>query len=309
MEKETSKSDVSDASSMHGSTKSDTEESLIIDMNTNSECPICCLEPENGLISLTCDHNYCNECLSVFVRIKYREDNVLDIPCPDPTCKHLLTNEEVAPYLGEQENRKFKMKRKRQHMRTNPDCKWCPECDMENLKVDNERDIECAYCETSYCFQCGLKSHPGEPCDADEMFEQYASEMNIKKCPKCGLATQKNSGCNSMDCKRCGAEWCWVCGDEITDPFTHYRKGACKGKSGHSSGEWIGIWSVAICILCVGIICLPVTIIAIIVYACCCAKKKPARKPLWSADDDTVIIDTEAIQENLPHVETRVETL
>lgn len=36
-----------------------------------------------------------------------------------------------------------------------------------------------------------------------------------KRCPKCGMATQKDEGCNKMACGGCGAYWCWRCGKEI----------------------------------------------------------------------------------------------
>lgn len=29
-----------------------------------------------------------------------------------------------------------------------------------------------------------------------------------KRCPKCGMATQKSEGCNKMSCGGCGAYWC-----------------------------------------------------------------------------------------------------
>jgi len=36
---------------------------------------------------------------------------------------------------------------------------------------------------------------------------------NTKMCPndKCGRPIEKNQGCNHMNCKICGADFCWMC--------------------------------------------------------------------------------------------------
>lgn len=56
----------------------------------------------------------------------------------------------------------------------------------------------------------------------------------MKKCPRCRMPTEKTEGCNHMTCKTsggslaCGAEWCWLCGQIITGPWTaHFNRGAC----------------------------------------------------------------------------------
>jgi len=55
---------------------------------------------------------------------------------------------------------------------------------------------------------------------------------NTKKCPKCGVATEKNQGCNHMTCYVCKTGWCWLCGEEIGNQTMpdHYKEGKCKGK-------------------------------------------------------------------------------
>jgi hypothetical protein len=51
-------------------------------------------------------------------------------------------------------------------------------------------------------------------------------QKTSKKCPKCGMATQKAEGCNKMACGGCGAYWCWRCNKEI-DGYRHFRTGEC----------------------------------------------------------------------------------
>ena len=37
----------------------------------------------------------------------------------------------------------------------------------------------------------------------------------VQMCPGCGVATQKSSGCNHIECS-CGQHWCWYCGEKST---------------------------------------------------------------------------------------------
>lgn len=52
------------------------------------------------------------------------------------------------------------------------------------------------------------------------------SQKTAKKCPRCGMATEKAEGCNKMSCGGCGAFWCWRCGKAI-DGYRHFRSGDC----------------------------------------------------------------------------------
>ena len=38
----------------------------------------------------------------------------------------------------------------------------------------------------------------------------------VQMCPGCGVATQKSSGCNHIECK-CSQHWCWCCGEKSTE--------------------------------------------------------------------------------------------
>ena len=38
---------------------------------------------------------------------------------------------------------------------------------------------------------------------------------NVPKCPACSAATVKAYGCNHIECSRCRAHWCYVCGVEF----------------------------------------------------------------------------------------------
>ncbi|KAK8045201.1 dihydroxyacid dehydratase [Apiospora rasikravindrae] len=56
----------------------------------------------------------------------------------------------------------------------------------------------------------------------------------FKECPSCGVATEKTGGCNHMTCV-CGAEWCFVCGEQGEDSQAVYAH------MSESHGGWYGV--------------------------------------------------------------------
>ena len=95
-------------------------------------------------------------------------------------------------------------------------------------------DVSCE-CGIDYCFGCGNDTHSPIDCDLlevwyERIFKEDESkkevsenptaprdlnklwlEMNTKKCPKCKIIIEKNSGCMHMTCGKCSHEFCWLC--------------------------------------------------------------------------------------------------
>ena len=113
---------------------------------------------------------------------------------------------------------------------SNPGIVWCPrtDCDLV-LKKDpyefyKDYRVQCSKGHKS-CFKCQQPWH--DPLDC-EMFKKWMKRSsshitsnwitaNTKDCPKCGISTQKNGGCNHMTCKTCRYEWCWQCLEKFAD--------------------------------------------------------------------------------------------
>ena len=51
---------------------------------------------------------------------------------------------------------------------------------------------------------------------------------SVKRCPRCQIFTEKNSGCNHMTCPRCKYQWCWLCEGKFN--YGHYNSGRCEGQ-------------------------------------------------------------------------------
>ena len=73
------------------------------------------------------------------------------------------------------------------------------------------------------------KPHNGKSCKdiLDKSMEEFSKNNFIKKCPHCGIITEKAEGCNHITCSKCNYQWCWLCNGKYTTE--HFREGKCRG--------------------------------------------------------------------------------
>ena len=91
----------------------------------------------------------------------------------------------------------------------------------------------CPLCGKNYCLNCKDEWHRGMTCQQykdsrdvnklDNQFFQFVKGAKFKMCPKCKFWVEKNQGCNHMKC-RCGADFCYLCGDFMDMTRTHICK-------------------------------------------------------------------------------------
>jgi len=223
------------------------------------ECPICMDDFDFATdeefrgawgtgYSLSCGHIYCQECVFRHFHGLIMEGGASeDMVCPDPTCKHPVTDEELVEVVGPSFFSKFQKFLLMANLRADPNCRWCPkpncETGIQGGSVDNPHLI-CPTCETEVCFLCNLEWHPDVSCKAAQKQVQSRQthtkrgdrwiKRNTRPCPKCGVSIIKSSGCNHMTCGNCKYEFCWICMGHFTG-YSHFDSGSCKGKMYHSS--------------------------------------------------------------------------
>ena len=73
------------------------------------------------------------------------------------------------------------------------------------------------------------KPHGRKPCKniLDISMVKFSKKHFIKKCPLCGIITEKVEGCNHITCSKCNYQWCWLCNGKFTTE--HFREGKCRG--------------------------------------------------------------------------------
>lgn len=248
----------------------------------NEECPVCWLTIEEGeKIVLSCKHFFCKDCCynHIVDKIKTNIEKIYCMTCSDP--KNVIkkgdwgsfTEEQCLEILEEKGKKNFPTRKSEYEIwkkrakinSSNGTIKACP-C---KLKVDNEildctgmlikdehnQYSKCEICTKEFCFKClrNRDEHAKMKCEEylkemkkkdDEMFFKVYGENNIKKCPHCGLYTNRTEGCNHMTCANCKKEWCWLCNAKIINPDKsdtpqHYKFGQCNGKQFDHSKEKI----------------------------------------------------------------------
>jgi len=119
----------------------------------------------------------------------------------------------------------------------------CPTPDCEKFVVPRGLEVvKCHKCQLEFCPKCGNKSHKGVTCEAfqqwqrendhaDRHFQELMANEEWRRCPVCGVASARESGCNFMQCnsERCRKRtyWCYVCGKQFnkSDHYSHYQNG------------------------------------------------------------------------------------
>ncbi|XP_037079370.1 E3 ubiquitin-protein ligase RNF19A-like, partial [Pollicipes pollicipes] len=206
------------------------------------ECPVCLdTLPVASFPRLTyCAHKSCRACLKQYLAIEIMESRVR-ILCPQcneplhPTdIKHIVNDATLMNKYDE-----FMVRRA---LATDADARWCPAPDCGYAVIAagcaSCPRLECGRpgCSASFCYHCQAEWHPNQTCDAarSERLAQYRSSAgqqsptsslsgdNIKNCPRCRIVIVKmdDGSCNHMTCGLCGAEFCWLCMQEISD--LHY---------------------------------------------------------------------------------------
>ena len=200
-----------------------------------SICPIC----SENFISLKvntlekCGHSFCNSCWYDFLSIKIKENKIISIKCLDYECKEKLSDEFIINLLNNDYEliKKYKRFKSELEILNDPNKKLCPfpECDSYlELKDIKNKDVTCLNNHT-FCFLCLQKPHGKLPCNEnlEASMIEFAKKNFVKKCPKCGIITEKTSGCNHIICSKCNYEWCWLCNGKYING--HYNEGKCKG--------------------------------------------------------------------------------
>jgi len=199
------------------------------------ECPICSdyFIPSSENKLETCGHSFCNNCWYNFLSIKIEENKITFIKCLNYECQEKLSDEFIINLLNSNNKliskyRKYKLELE---ILNDPNKKFCPYPNCNSYAV--LKDIKQKYVKCSknhnFCFLCLEKPHGKKPCKdtLDKSIINYSKNNFIKKCPHCGIITQKSEGCNHITCSKCSYQWCWLCNEKYNTE--HFRQGKCKG--------------------------------------------------------------------------------
>ena len=198
-------------------------------------CGICSelFVEDNGNKLEKCGHSFCNECWYNFLSIKIKENKISFIKCLNYECQEKLSDNFIFNILKSNQNlvEQYKKYKYELEVINDPNKKFCPypNCNSYALLKDlKNKNVKCSN-NHAFCFLCLEKPHGKKPCKEvlDKSIIEFSKNNFIKKCPHCGIITEKVSGCNHITCSKCNYEWCWLCNNKYN--VEHFREGKCKG--------------------------------------------------------------------------------
>ena len=168
-----------------------------------------------------CRHQFCEDCLMKYLIYSIENDSqkLIDLPCPETTCKKKLPLSFIEKKLSKNELflTKFKKYTKTAKFIKNPSYRPCikPNCENYVKKPFFGNKTNCL-CGQIMCFKCRKPWHEGQNCsyeaEQNELdFLSYQKKNNLKFCPKCQIIIEKYLGCNHITCVKCRYQFCWVC--------------------------------------------------------------------------------------------------
>ncbi|KAA0153081.1 hypothetical protein FNF31_06544 [Cafeteria roenbergensis] len=190
----------------------------------------------------SCEHDAdaetCRECYKNAVTFEVENGKVLPgVKCCVDGCPTVLTTEQVRDLVTAATFAKYERFQLNADDATVRECGHCG----ENQPGDPDRPImTCRKCARKFCYFHATAHEPNEAaCKAyhrshrgEDTRNRALLDSSAAACPRCKVVTTKSSGCNHMTC-RCGAEWCWLCGMDITGAHGwHYMQSNPSGCPG-----------------------------------------------------------------------------
>ncbi|KNC48885.1 ariadne-1 [Thecamonas trahens ATCC 50062] len=212
-------------------------------------CGVCyCEVAMNESHTLRCGHRFCYACWRIHVEMEVREGRAAGLACmgsdavSNARCSVGVDDFVVERFVLGKARVAGRYKRflRESYVSGNPYIKWCPfegcECAVEVDLHDAAVSVEC-HAGHLWCYRCSHEAHVPASCEQvktwlTEVREESANDnwivVNTKACPKCGVATEKNGGCNRIGCAKCSIHWCWLCGISSPTPELIYSHGCGK---------------------------------------------------------------------------------
>jgi hypothetical protein len=191
------------------------------------DCSIC-MDPYHTNNMITCQssprHFTCIPCAILYIT-KSRElrDPLSAIPCPVSECKTMYKIDRLKTILPKEIQTNITEKDFERNinvaLHANVKCVIYCTCGVHGIvehNQDNTDEKAQCICGLIYCSKCGNEFHT-ESCPPARDILRWVSGLHGKACPNCGMAIEKNGGCNHLTCIECRYDFCWEC----LGPYPH----------------------------------------------------------------------------------------
>ena len=189
-------------------------------LTKNPKCLHCFQYNKTTYLNLNCGHDYCADCLTLFVKTKIK-DGKYEILCPLKGCLYKIQSRtiEYCLNLDSQCFEKYQILKKEHANKI--EFRICNECNSRcTFDAGVNKLVHCDQCDIDFCRVCKMQNCDGsflcineiekECNEIQEAFEDQ-EEKEVKKCPCCLITLWKEYGCNAVRCPYCKVQFCWQC--------------------------------------------------------------------------------------------------
>jgi len=92
----------------------------------------------------------------------------------------------------------------------------CPKCRSgyaSTCESDVKGEVTCGACEFKFCPYCdgAMSVHKDKSCAQLATEAATSLDKSTPTCPACRILVEKDGGCDHIQCKNCGYDWCYKC--------------------------------------------------------------------------------------------------
>ena len=182
------------------------------------ECPVC-FDEASSPIKMNCGHSWCQTCLQNYLTAA-SEQKYFPLTClgNEGKCTERISLYAAKEVLSAADFDATVSAAFDTYVQTHPDeFHYCPTPDCSQIFRPAPEGIflQCPSCLVRICPACNADAHDGLTCaefkDGDNLFKEWANQRDVKRCPGCNIAIEKDEGCNHMKCTVCQTHICWMC--------------------------------------------------------------------------------------------------
>ena len=190
-----------------------------IHRKTNAvECPVC-FDEVSSPIKMACGHSWCRRCFHNYL-IAANEQKFFPLTClgNEGKCAERISLYAAKEVLSAADFDATVSAAFDTYVQTHPnELHYCPtpDCPQVYRPAPEGIFLQCPSCLVRICPACNADAHDGLTCqeskEGDDLFREWAGRRDVKRCPGCNIAIEKDEGCNHMKCTVCQTHICWMC--------------------------------------------------------------------------------------------------
>ena len=210
---------------------------------TTFSCVVCTNDIPRTLlpmsITATCNHppQTCRSCISSWISSRLESSGYGSLTCPQ--CDEPLDQTNIREFATPETYEQYDLLMLRAFLSETTEFHWCigSGCQSGQLHDNSGPIFRCVQCGHRSCINHKVPWHDGLTCaqldtklarrNRRRMREEAKSQKLVdeisQQCPgkNCGWRIEKNQGCDHMTCRKCKAEFCWVCRADYKDIIAH----------------------------------------------------------------------------------------